>query len=91
MKTTLEIPEDLYRASKTMAARKGIKLKDLFAKGLAMALEDEHNRSRSPTPLETFAMVRETPLYTALEIKEMIQQADRERKAGWDSPSEEPS
>jgi hypothetical protein len=34
MKLTLEIPDDLFRAAKATAAREGIKLRELVARGL---------------------------------------------------------
>ena len=38
MKTTVEIPDDLFREAKATAARNGSKLKDLVAEGLRLAL-----------------------------------------------------
>ncbi|MGE4180690.1 MAG: hypothetical protein AB7J34_12765 [Limisphaerales bacterium] len=38
MKTTLEIPDDLFRAAKAKAAMDGMKLKDLVAEGLRMVV-----------------------------------------------------
>lgn len=88
MKTTLEIPDTLYREAKTIAARQNLKLKDLFASGLKMAIEEESKRNRYPTPLETFSIVRESPLHTSDEIKAMIAQVDHDRKAGWSDDRE---
>jgi hypothetical protein len=39
MKTTVEVPDDLYRRAKSMAALRGQKLKDLVAEGLRLVLE----------------------------------------------------
>ena len=39
MKTTIEVPDDLYRRAKSMAALRGQKLKDLVAEGLRLILE----------------------------------------------------
>jgi hypothetical protein len=39
MKTTLEIPDELFRAAKAKAAMEGTKLKDLFAEGLRLRIE----------------------------------------------------
>lgn len=38
MKTTIEIPDDLFRKAKATAALDGIKLKDLLADGLRLRL-----------------------------------------------------
>jgi hypothetical protein len=47
MKTTLDIPEALYRQVKMRAARDGVKVKDLVAKGLSSVLnEDPPAKSR---------------------------------------------
>jgi hypothetical protein len=43
MKTTLEIPNELFRAAKSKAALDGRKLKDLVAEGLSLVLQ-------TPTP-----------------------------------------
>ncbi len=39
MKTTVEVPDDLYRKAKAMAALHGRKLKDLVEEGLRLVLE----------------------------------------------------
>ena len=39
MKTTVEMPDDLYRRAKAEAALSGRKLKDLVEEGLRLALE----------------------------------------------------
>jgi hypothetical protein len=39
MKTTVEVPEDLYRRAKAEAALHGRKLKDLIEEGLRLVLE----------------------------------------------------
>ncbi len=39
MKTTVEIPDDLYRRAKAEAALRGRKLRDLVEEGLRLALE----------------------------------------------------
>jgi hypothetical protein len=42
MKTTIEIPDALFRQAKAQAALKGIRLKDLVIRGLELALESEN-------------------------------------------------
>jgi len=39
MKTTIEVPDDLYRRAKAMAALHGRKLKDLVEEGLRLVVE----------------------------------------------------
>jgi hypothetical protein len=49
MKTTIEIPEPLFRQAKAKAAMDGIALRDLFIRGLQLAVQ---------TPKETPAKQR---------------------------------
>ncbi|HEX4080386.1 MAG TPA: hypothetical protein VHX61_16110 [Rhizomicrobium sp.] len=51
MKTTVELPDELYRRAKAEAALSGRKLKDLVEAGLKLALES----SRRPTQPATLA------------------------------------
>ena len=44
VKTTLEIPDDLFRAAKAKAAMDGIRLKDLVAEGLRMVVRGRSTR-----------------------------------------------
>ena len=39
MKTTIEIPEPLFRQAKAKAAMEGITLRDLFVRGLQLAMQ----------------------------------------------------
>ena len=39
MKTTVEVPDDLYRRVKSEAALRGLKVRDLVEEGLRLALE----------------------------------------------------
>ena len=39
MKTTIELPDDLYRRAKAEAARRGCRVTDLIAEGLRLLLE----------------------------------------------------
>jgi len=38
MKTTVEVPDDLYRRAKAEAALRGLKLKDMIEEGLRLVL-----------------------------------------------------
>ncbi len=46
MKTTVEIPERLFRAAKEYAARHGIPLREVFARGLRAVIKGAPPRSR---------------------------------------------
>lgn len=48
MKTTIEVPDELYRRAKAAAALRGRKLKDLFAEGLRLVLEKPSKRGVTP-------------------------------------------
>jgi hypothetical protein len=50
MKTTVEIPDELYRRAKAEAALRGRKLKDLVEEGLRLVLEAPR-KSRQPSSL----------------------------------------
>ena len=46
MKTTIEVPDELYRKAKAMAALNGRKLKDLIEEGLRHVLEGPRKTHR---------------------------------------------
>ena len=46
MKTTIEVPDDLYRRAKSMAALNGRKLKDLVEEGLRLVVENPRRAGR---------------------------------------------
>jgi hypothetical protein len=49
MKTTVEVPDDLYRRAKAEAALSGRKLKDLVEEGLRLALAAPRKARRPPS------------------------------------------
>ena len=49
MKTTFEIPDELYRRAKAEAALQGRKLKDLVEEGLKSVLDSPKRASKSST------------------------------------------
>jgi len=49
MKTTVEVPDDLYRRAKAAAALRGRKLKDLIEEGLRLVLESPQKPLRRPS------------------------------------------
>lgn len=77
MKTTVEIPDDLFRKAKSHAALQGIHLKDLVVRGLELALE-------SPGPgrpfRQTFPIISGSAeqLVTSQDVSRALDLADRE-------------
>jgi hypothetical protein len=49
MKTTIEVPDDLYRRAKARAALSGRKLKDLVEEGLRLVLASPRGGRRQPS------------------------------------------
>ena len=49
MKTTVEVPDELYRRAKAEAALRGRKLKDLVEEGLRLVLEGPRRTRPRPT------------------------------------------
>lgn len=49
MKTTVEVPDDLYRRAKAEAALRGSKLRDLVEEGLRLVLEAPRKTRRRKT------------------------------------------
>jgi hypothetical protein len=52
MKTTIEVPDDLYRRAKAEAALRGRRLKDLIEEGLRLALDTPREASAHPSLAE---------------------------------------
>ena len=52
MKTTVELPDDLYRRAKVEAALRGCKIKDLIEEGLRLVLEAPRKPRRQPSLAE---------------------------------------
>jgi len=49
MKTTVEMPDDLYRRAKAEAALRGRRLKDLVEEGLRLVLAEKQTGPQRPT------------------------------------------
>jgi hypothetical protein len=49
MKTTVEVPDELYRRAKAEAALRGRKLRDLIEEGLRLVLEAPRKTRRNPS------------------------------------------
>lgn len=52
MKTTIELPDDLYRRAKSEAALRGHKLKDLVEEGLRLVLKLPRQPAKPPSLAE---------------------------------------
>jgi len=52
MKTTVEVPDELYRRAKAEAALRGRKLRDLIEEGLRLVLATPRKKSRRPSLAE---------------------------------------
>jgi hypothetical protein len=49
MKTTVEVPDELYRRAKAEAALRGRKLRDLVEEGLRLVLDAPQKADRQPS------------------------------------------
>lgn len=50
MRTTIDLPDDLFRRAKSEAALRGRKLKDLIEEGLHMALDQPAGKNKPEAP-----------------------------------------
>lgn len=77
MKTTVEIPDELFREAKATAAFDGTKPKDLVDDGLRLALNQaKPERSRLQFPL--IPHHKGSPQLTAAKVNEIIETEDYE-------------
>jgi len=84
MKTTLEIPDALFRQVKAKAALDGIKLKDMVAEGLRLMVRGEAqptSRRRVKLPLIRSRAKGHVLPITGEQIKQWEVEADLERHA----------
>lgn len=58
MKTTIELPDELYRKAKAVAALRGRKLKDLVEEGLRIVVEGPAKSRRKRTLAELMKRAR---------------------------------
>jgi hypothetical protein len=85
MKTTLEIPNDLFREAKAKAAMEGIKLKDLVARGLEREVRGgpaARGKTRKRVKLPLIRCAPGTPKMdlTAERIHQLEMKAELERQ-----------
>lgn len=82
MKTTLEIPDELFRKAKAKAALDGLKLKDLVAEGLRMVTEESMKKQKGKYVRFPIIKTRHGAgklLITDKRIKELELEADLDR------------
>ena len=76
MKTTIEIPEPLFRQAKAKAALDGLTLRDLFVRGLQLAVQtpSTSTKQRSAFPLirtaKSAPRLTDDQIYAALNTDE---------------------
>ncbi len=73
MKTTIEIPEKLFRQVKARAALEGISLREFVLRGLQLAIQS--TPGKVPRPRADFPLVRAapgTPILTDEKVNEAL-------------------
>lgn len=76
MKTTLEVPDELYRRVKARAALRRRKIRDFVEEGLRLALEaDERGLSCNRGPLAVMEEIRARPLHEPEAVQRMMETA----------------
>lgn len=58
MKTTIEVPDELYRKAKALAAIRGRKIKDLVEEGLRLVVEAPQQRQGQRSLLQLMKRAR---------------------------------
>jgi hypothetical protein len=87
MKTTMEIPDELYRRAKTRAAAENRKVRDLVTEGLTVVLErggagTELNET-SEQVLNALDEILRSPASPAGRVQELQEEARRIQEDGW--------
>ncbi len=88
MKTTLELPDELYRQAKTRAASQNRKIKDLVSEGLRVVLtahpvNTSDDKKESNRVLEALDDILRCPPLPAGRIAGLQAEARRLRSEGW--------
>jgi len=73
MKTTIEIPEPLFRQAKAKAAMDGITLRDLFVRGLQLAVQTStETPAKQRTNFPIIRVAKNAPALTDEQIYEVL-------------------
>lgn len=84
MKTSLEIPDDLYRQAEARAARERREINDLVSDGLRLVLGAGKWEASRTSALAALEKVRRHPPYPPGRVQIMIEEANRLRKESWE-------
>lgn len=76
MKTTVDIPDKLFREAKSVAALRGSKLKDLVADGLRLVLNQKPKQAAS-VRFPLFPLRAGAKRLTAAKVEQIIASEDR--------------
>ena len=90
MKTTLDLPDKLYRAAKARAAAENRRVKDVVAEALATGMQRNTDPdSNGPSPeavdatIKALDAIANGPRIPARRIRQLMKDATARRKDGW--------
>jgi hypothetical protein len=83
MKTTIDIPDDLFREAKARAALDGVKLKDLVTEALRQRLRAGAKRKRHRTKFPIIEGDPTAPPLTTEMVQAALAQMEREEDAAY--------
>lgn len=78
MKTTVEIPDALFRQAKSQAALEGIRLKDLIVRGLRLALEEKNSPKGRRTVEFPVIQAKEPRSLSLAQVKRALREMEEE-------------
>ena len=81
MKTTLDIPSDLYRQVKAQAALENRKVKDRVAQGLRLVLSGSGG-TKPQTPMDVLEEIRRHPLHPPGEVSKIMEEMEKSAEKG---------
>ncbi len=84
MKTTLDIPDELYREAEAKAAGQRREVKDVVNEGLRLLLDAGTREAAREEALAVLDEVRRNPPYPPGRVQAMIDEANRLRKESWE-------
>jgi hypothetical protein len=83
MRTTVDLPDEVFRSVKSRAAKKGIKLRDAVLEALTRWLDDPEPRPRSRV---SFPLITGTGVITSEQVKRALEEMDEEEARRYASP-----